>query len=90
MNAFLNAIDEKTALTYLANPDNPTGAAYTMDDILRILAECRSTGTVLLLDEPYFHYYSLPTIDLLREHRNLIITRSFGRTPALAPPYSDR
>lgn len=84
VNAFLDAIDERTALAYLANPDNPTGAAYTMDDILRILAKCRSTGTVLLLDEAYFHYYSLPTIDLVREHRNLIITRSFSKAWGMA------
>jgi len=84
INNFSDTIDENTSLVYLANPDNPTGTAYSMEDISLILSKCSSNGVIFLLDEAYFYYYSLPTVELIKEYENLIIVRSFSKAWGLA------
>jgi len=61
---------------YLANPDNPTGACYSLDEIIYVL---ENFDGKVLLDEAYWGYYSLPTIDLIHKYKNLIITRTFSK-----------
>jgi len=83
--AMRNAVDEKTRLVFIANPNNPTGtvlAATTLKAFLHSLPK-----TVLcVLDEAYFEYSHAEenAVNWLSEFENLIITRTFSKAYGLA------
>lgn len=52
-DAFEKALSPKTKLIAICNPNNPTGAILTEDEMDRIIAGARSTGAWLLVDEVY-------------------------------------
>lgn len=80
----LNAITETTSLFVLANPNNPTGTAYGMEELTMIADKCQQVGTIFLLDEAYFHYYDIDSVQLIRKFDNVIITRTFSKAWGLA------
>jgi aspartate/methionine/tyrosine aminotransferase len=47
------AINEKTRLVYLSNPNNPTGSVLPEEAMKRIVSRCEEVGAYLLADEVY-------------------------------------
>jgi histidinol-phosphate aminotransferase len=85
LDKIIEAIDDQTRLFYLANPDSPTGTAYTLDEVEKIANHCCSnTNTIFLLDEAYFPFYAIDSLSLLQKYPNLIITRTFSKAWGLA------
>lgn len=87
IDAMIEACNEKTALIFLANPNNPVGALIKFDDIKRLLSGIPES-TLVVLDEAYHEYvddpYNQKSIDLLAIYPNLIITRTFSKAYGLA------
>ncbi len=83
----IQATNLKTALIFIANPNNPTGILIPQEEIKRLLANIPEQ-TILVLDEAYFEYaaplLSSNSIDWIKEHRNLVITRTFSKLYGLA------
>jgi len=50
---FEQAVNEKTRLVYLSNPNNPTGSVLTGEAMRRIVTRCERVGAYLLADEVY-------------------------------------
>jgi aspartate/methionine/tyrosine aminotransferase len=50
---FERAVNPRTRILYLSNPNNPTGSVLSADAMRRIVARCEETGTWLLADEVY-------------------------------------
>jgi aspartate/methionine/tyrosine aminotransferase len=50
---FDRAVNEKTRLVYLSNPNNPTGSVLSEAGMRRIVDRCEKTGAYLLADEVY-------------------------------------
>ena len=50
---FERAVNAKTRLVYVSNPNNPSGAILSEDAMKRIVARCEATGTYLIADEVY-------------------------------------
>ena len=50
---FDQAVNEKTRLVYLSNPNNPTGSVLTEEAMRRIVARCEQVDAYLLADEVY-------------------------------------
>ena len=80
----LNAITSKTKLFVLANPNNPTGTVFNLSELKSIAKHTLSTNTIFLLDEAYFHFYNIDSIELIKEFKNVIITRTFSKAWGLA------
>ncbi len=51
--SFLKKHDKKQYLLVLNNPNNPTGAVYSKDELSSIAAICRKNGIIVLSDEIY-------------------------------------
>lgn len=87
LDAMLQAIDETTAVVFIANPNNPTGTWATQDQLERFLAQVPEE-VVVVLDEAYCDYVLEPTypdgMALLARHDNLILTRTFSKVYGLA------
>lgn len=79
--------DRRTALIFLANPNNPVGTILSCSEIEHLLQHIPET-TILVLDEAYFEYnepfYRGNMIQLLKQYRNLVITRTFSKAYGLA------
>jgi histidinol-phosphate aminotransferase len=77
----------ETRIVYLANPNNPTGTAFGMDDLQKFLRRV-SEDVLVVLDEAYIHYADRPdmpdSVQLFREHRNLLVMRTFSKVYGLA------
>ena len=87
LDAMVQAVNEKTRLVFIANPNNPTGTwvgEAALVDFLERLPE----HVVVVLDEAYFEYVEDPAypngIDLQRRFPQLVVTRTFSKIHALA------
>jgi aspartate/methionine/tyrosine aminotransferase len=50
---FERAVNPRTRLVYLSNPNNPSGSVLTPEAMRRIVARCEEFGAYLLADEVY-------------------------------------
>lgn len=80
----LDAITSKTKLFALANPNNPTGTAFSENDLYKIAMHTQNTNTIFLLDEAYFHYFTINSISFIEEFEHIIITRTFSKAFGIA------
>lgn len=87
IDALIAHCNKKTALIFLANPNNPTGALISQIEIERLLENIPSS-TILVLDEAYYEFVNavdkLNTLSLLNKYSNLVVTRTFSKAHGLA------
>ncbi len=87
LDAMAAAIDERTALVFLGNPNNPTGRIYRKAEWRRFL-ERVPERVVIVADEAYFEFVRDPDYpDSLQDHngRRLLVTlRTFSKIFGLA------
>ena len=87
LQAIASAITPKTGVIYLANPNNPTGTAFSVEEFSEFLASVPD-GVLVVLDEAYIHY--TPSLNLrsspeaYRKRKNLLILRTFSKVYGLA------
>lgn len=85
--AMADAIDDKTRLVFLTNPNNPTGLSLTREDIEAFLDRV-PTHCVVVFDEAYCQYQPeakrVDSIALLQKHPNVLVTRTFSKAYGLA------
>ncbi len=74
------AVTPKTKLTFLANPNNPTGTMTSKEDI-KALAEM---GLPLVVDEAYYEFTGESAIPLMADYPNVMVLRTFSKWAGLA------
>lgn len=79
---FVDATLYKTDFIVMVNPDNPTGASISLEQIKNILK--LNYEIPVLVDEAYFEYTQMTARCFLKSHPNLIITRTFSKAFAMA------
>jgi histidinol-phosphate aminotransferase len=86
-SAILKAIDAKTSLVILANPNNPTGTWIAKEELFNFIRQVPD-DVVVVIDEAYYRYMDdtdyASALELIKECPNLIITRTFSKIFALA------
>lgn len=87
LDAFLQAITEKTKLIYIANPNNPTGTFLTHQQLAQFLAKVPEK-VIVVLDEAYTEFTRpderVDSFQLLQQHSNLVICRTLSKAYGLA------
>lgn len=78
----LTAINSKTKLIAIANPNNPTGTVATSEHLLRIVVAAQNAA--VLVDEAYYDFYGTTLIGELGAHENLFVARTFSKAYGLA------
>jgi histidinol-phosphate aminotransferase len=76
--------EHKPKLVCLANPNSPTGTAFSRADILKIVEAAAAQNTVILIDEAYFHFHPETVVDVIGKYPNLAISRTFSKAVGLA------
>ena len=86
VDALLAAINEKTSMVYIDNPNNPTGQLMPKADIIRILEKAKQFDVCVLVDEAYGDFVSKDdsAISELHNFDNLIVLRTFSKGLGLA------
>ncbi|MBW2975580.1 histidinol-phosphate transaminase [Candidatus Woesearchaeota archaeon] len=75
----LNAINKKTRLVVLCNPNNPTGSLIDRKDIISITEKALENNSLVLVDEAYYQYSKAECLDLVERYDNLVIIRTFSK-----------
>jgi len=71
-------------LVFLCSPNNPSGVADPPELIAGLLASVEGYGGLLVVDEAYGQFADHTALDLLGSDRNLLVTRTFSKTWAMA------
>ncbi len=83
----INAVDDKTRVLFLVNPNNPTGTYTNQADFEKLLNSIPS-HIIIVVDEAYSEYIDKPdypkTFSYLANYPNLVITRTFSKVYGLA------
>ena len=80
VNAVKAAINKRTKIILVDNPNNPTGNLTSRNDILEIV----DTGLPVLVDEAYFEFSGETVAPLVNQRKNLMVLRSFSKWAGLA------
>jgi histidinol-phosphate aminotransferase len=87
LEAMAAAINVRTRLVFVANPNNPTGTWIAADALERFLQRVPE-HVVVVVDEAYYEYVSEPrypnTIPWVARFPNLVVTRTFSKVHGLA------
>jgi histidinol-phosphate aminotransferase len=78
----LAALNDRTRLIVIANPNNPTGQAASRGDLLRIAHSAPQAA--ILVDEAYFEFYGETLLDQIGRFPNLFVARTFSKAYGLA------
>jgi histidinol-phosphate aminotransferase len=85
--ALLEAIDRRSKLLFLCNPNNPTGKYWPREKLVRFL-DAIGGRLIVVLDEAYAEYVEREDyasgLELLREYDNLVVLRSFSKIYGLS------
>ncbi len=87
LNAIYKQITNTTRVVFIANPNNPTGTWFELHELNAFLTKVAS-DVLVVLDEAYFEYMpdnlKPDTQLLLKQFKNLLITRTFSKIYGLA------
>ncbi len=82
MDALIKSVTSATKAIFLANPNNPTGSAISIDEIRRVLLA--APHALVLIDEAYFEFCGITAIELVKEFPNLFVSRTMSKAYGLA------
>ncbi|MGD8558899.1 MAG: histidinol-phosphate transaminase [Gammaproteobacteria bacterium] len=92
LDAMKAAINERTRVVFIANPNNPTGT-WVDGDTLKAFIAAVPDHVIVVVDEAYFEYANDPRMKAdgypnatqwLAEFPNLVVTRTFSKAYGLA------
>ncbi len=85
--AFTRKLKLKPKLVFLCNPNNPTGAYFSHQE-LETLLRAAPAKTLVVVDEAYCEYADAPdfprSLELLKRFPNLVISRTFSKIFGMA------
>jgi histidinol-phosphate aminotransferase len=77
----LDAIDERTKLVLICNPNNPTGNLFAPEMVEQVIAEA---PCVVAIDEAYAEFAGASFLDRMDRYPNLAILRTLSKFAGLA------
>jgi histidinol-phosphate aminotransferase len=80
VKAIKKAVDKKTKLIFLANPNAPTGNLTPRKDIIEVL----DIGLPTCIDEAYYEFSGATVVPLMKKYPNLMVVRTFSKWAGLA------
>ncbi|MBX9750265.1 MAG: pyridoxal phosphate-dependent aminotransferase [Roseococcus sp.] len=78
------AVDDRTAIIYIVDPNNPLGICYTRDEIAAFAAIAREVGALLVHDCTYRDFADGHHPALLEAPDNAVVSLSFSKWLGLA------
>jgi histidinol-phosphate aminotransferase len=87
VEGILDAVNERTRILFIANPNNPTGSFFSRQSIDSLIGQL-PPQVVVIYDEVYYHYVDQPdyprALDYISQGKNVIGIHSFSKAYGLA------
>jgi histidinol-phosphate aminotransferase len=83
VDAVLGRVTPRTKLIFVCSPNNPTGIEIAHASILRLLA-LGDQGPLVVVDEALIYPGETGALDLVPDHPNLLVLRTFSKYYGLA------
>jgi len=88
LESMLAAVNEKTKLVYLCNPNNPTGTYFSSGELENFLEKV-PPKVIVVLDEAYFEFARLNPdypdgLNYFKKSSNIVVLRTFSKAYGLA------
>lgn len=87
IDAMIAAVNDRTRLVIVNNPNNPTSTSVSDADVRRLLAAVPQ-DVLVLIDEAYVQFNTDPDtcvgMDLFREFPNVVVAQTFSKAYGLA------
>jgi len=83
MDKVLRAINNKTKLIVVANP-NHTGTVFKESELAEIIRTAKDNNAMVLVDEAYYHFYERTMLPYINKSDNLVIARTFSKAFGVA------
>jgi histidinol-phosphate aminotransferase len=80
-DAIIDAINARTRLVIICNPNNPTGTLFPREEIMRVV---ESADCLVAIDEAYAEFSGVSHTDLALTHDNVITLRTMSKFAGLA------
>ncbi len=80
----MDALEPGVGLVFLANPNQPTGTSLEPEVVRSLLERAGEIGALVSIDEAYYPFSRQTSIGLLKDHPNLVVTRTFSKAWGLA------
>ena len=80
VDAVKGAIDSRSKIIFVNSPNNPTGNIVSTEQVTDLL----ETGLIVVVDEAYYEFCGETAADLLEDHENLVVLRTFSKWAGLA------
>ncbi|MDV4152580.1 histidinol-phosphate transaminase [Clostridium sp. AL.422] len=85
--AMVDAINNKTKIIWLCNPNNPTGGIFTKDQLGMVLDRIPK-DVIIVMDEAYGEYVTSEdypdSLELIKSYPNMIILKTLSKAYGLA------
>lgn len=84
VDKILDAINEKTRIVVLLNPNNPIGNVYTSSEVESIILKAKNNGAIVIIDEAYHYFYDKTFLKYINEYNNVVVLRTFSKLFSIA------
>lgn len=75
-------IRRQTRAILISNPNNPTGTAIGVGEIVQVLEAAPQAA--VLIDEAYYDFYGVTALRLIDRYPNLFVSRTFSKAHGMA------
>lgn len=86
VQGIINAINDRTSLVIISNPNSPVGDSFTHDELLSILSKAAQYDAIVVVDEAYIEFAT--DVTSMVEHTmwqpNLIVLKTFSKAVGAA------
>jgi histidinol-phosphate aminotransferase len=86
-SAILSAINSKTKIIFIANPNNPTGSYLNKQELLNLISQIPK-NILVVLDHAYQEFVTVDDyydpIEIVNNNPNVVLTRTFSKIFGLA------
>ena len=84
-SALAQISDLKPALTFITTPNNPTGTAVSISELVELAEATRGINGLLIVDEAYAEFSNeVSAISLIEKYPNVIVSRTMSKAFAFA------
>lgn len=87
LDGILQSVTEKTKMICLCNPNNPTGAIISDEQMAAFLKRVPK-NVIVIIDEAYYEYVNDPefstAVKYISDYENILIVRTFSKIYSLA------
>lgn len=76
---FEELLARKPAVFFLPNPNQPIESVFTVSELAEMANRTKQAGCLFVIDEAYHMFGSDSAVELIREHENVVVARTFSK-----------